>query len=96
MADEQPDTNGQAESLPTVYYRIDDGGAVAREREGWERQIWRPSLQEWVDAGEINFATEAREISMTEAVAETGTNEEAFGEFAPEPRATETPDADRP
>jgi hypothetical protein len=65
-----------------TYYRIDDGGAIARETDEWNREVYVPSRKEWVDAGSINFATDAREIDEAEVESEIGNQD--FGEFGPE------------
>lgn len=77
-------------SSATVYYVLDDGGAVARAFEGWDPQVWRPSKNAWVDYP-INFAVEAREISEQDAQAagaDTAAVEsqdtQDFGEFGPD------------
>jgi hypothetical protein len=79
MADQEE--ADQVDEATTVFYGIDDGDAVGRLEDGWNRQVWRPSLGEWVDA-DIDFATEGREITKEEAEKRIGSA--TFGEFAPE------------
>ena len=79
-----------APAATTVYYKLDDGGAIAREFEGWDPLVWRPSMSAWVDYP-VNFATEGRIISEQDAQAagaDTAAVEsqdtQDFGEFGPD------------
>lgn len=71
MADEPHDDQQSGNPDPTTYYRLVDGGLVARLRDGWEREVFHPNKNAWVPI-DVNFATETWSLSKEEALAETG------------------------
>lgn len=73
----------QAGQDQVVYFQIDDGGAIARETAGWNREVWLPQEGQWVKAGDMNFATDAREIPADQAQ-QIMSEDTGFGDFAPE------------
>lgn len=64
----------------TLYFQLDDGDAIARLKDGWLPQVWRPSMQQWVEFNG-DLATEARQIDEAEALRIA--HVASFGEFAP-------------
>ena len=70
----------------TVYYQLDDGGAVARLRDGWERQIWNRRRRAWMGVRH-HFDDEGRYITEQDAAdkgadVSEGAATDDFGEFA--------------